>query len=207
MILGSFLRDLDFINSAYLVASVLFILGIRGLSHPRTARQGNIIASVGMLIAVVATLLNPEIENYGLIAVGIAIGAVIGVVSARAVKMTAMPQMVALFNGVGGGAVALVALSEYHELIPAPGEIPLETLLPTLLSCVIGAVSFSGSLIAFAKLQELMTGRPIVFPGNQFINGGLLLGIVFLIVYLATGTESEGLFVLMLCARCCSESC
>ena len=199
MILGSFLRDHDFINSAYLVASVLFILGIRGLSHPRTARQGNILASIGMLIAVVATLLNPEIENYGLIAVGIAIGAVIGVVSARAVKMTAMPQMVALFNGVGGGAVALVALSEYHELIPEPGEIPLDTLLPTLLACVIGAVSFSGSLIAFAKLQELMTGRPIVFPGNQFINAGLLLGIVALIFYLATGEESEGLFVLMLC--------
>jgi NAD(P) transhydrogenase subunit beta len=200
LILGSFLRDHDFINSAYLVASVLFILGIRGLSHPRTARQGNITAAIGMFIAVVATLLNPEIENYGLIAVGIAIGTVIGVVSARAVKMTAMPQMVALFNGVGGGAVALVALSEYHELIPEAGEIPLETLIPTLLSCVIGAVSFAGSLIAFAKLQELMTGRPIVFPGNQFINGGLLLGIVFVVIYLATGQESEGLFVLMLCA-------
>ena len=92
--------------------------------------------------------------------------------------MTAMPQMVALFNGVGGGAVALVALSEYHERIPEPGDIPLDTLIPTLLACVIGAVSFSGSLIAFAKLQELMTGRPIVFPGNQFVNGGLLLGIV-----------------------------
>jgi len=198
--LASFVRDHDFINSAYLVASVLFILGIRGLSHPRTARQGNITASIGMLIAVVATLLNPEIENYGLIVVGIAIGAVIGVVSARAVKMTAMPQMVALFNGVGGGAVALVALSEYHELIPEAGEIPLETLIPILLSCVIGAVSFAGSLIAFAKLQELMTGRPIVFPGNQFVNGGLVLGIVFLVIYLATGQESEGLFVLMLCA-------
>ena len=199
MTTASVFRDLNFINSAYLVASVLFILGIRGLSHPRTARQGNIIASIGMLIAVVATLLHPDVENYGLIAVGVAIGTVIGVVSARAVKMTAMPQMVALFNGVGGGAVALVALSEYHELIPEPGEIPLETLLPTLLACVIGAVSFSGSLVAFAKLQELMTGRPIVFPGNQFVNGGLLLGIVFLIGYLATGTESEGLFVLMLC--------
>jgi NAD(P) transhydrogenase subunit beta len=198
--IASFVRDHDFINSAYLVASMLFILGIRGLSHPRTARRGNVLASIGMLIAVVATLLNPEIDNYGLIAVGIAIGAVIGVVSARAVKMTAMPQMVALFNGVGGGAVALVALSEYHNLIPDPGEIPLDTLLPTLLACVIGAVSFAGSLIAFAKLQELMTGRPIVFPGNQFVNGGMLLGIVFLVIYLATGKESEGLFVLMLCA-------
>ena len=200
MIVGSFLRDLDFVNSAYLVASVLFILGIRGLSHPRTARQGNILASIGMLIAVIATLLHPDVENYGLIAVGIAIGAVIGAVSARAVKMTAMPQMVALFNGVGGGAVALVALSEYHELIPEAGEIPLETLIPTLLACVIGAISFSGSLIAFAKLQELMTGRPIVLPFNQFVNGGMFVGIVFLVIYLAAGPESESLFVLMLCA-------
>ena len=200
MIFGTFLQDADFIRVCYLVASVLFILGIRGLSHPRTARQGNLIAAIGMGIAVVATLLDESIENYGLIALGIAIGTVIGAVSARAVKMTAMPQMVALFNGVGGGAVALVALSEYHERIPDVGEIALETLLPTLLACVIGAVSFAGSLIAFAKLQELMTGRPIVFPGNQFVNGGLLIGILFLVVYLAAGPESEGLFVLMLCA-------
>ena len=191
---------MDFINSAYLAASVLFILGIRGLSHPRTARRGNELAAVGMLIAVVATLLHPDVHNYGLIIVGIAIGTVIGAVSARAVKMTAMPQMVALFNGVGGGAVALVSLSEYHDRIPLPGEIPLDTLLPTLLACVIGAVSFAGSLIAFAKLQELMTGRPIVFPGNQFVNGALVIGIVFLVIYLATGVESEGLFVLMLCS-------
>jgi proton-translocating NAD(P)+ transhydrogenase subunit beta len=200
MVVATFLQDPDFIRVCYLAASVLFILGIRGLSHPRTARQGNLLAAIGMGIAVVATLLDENIENYGLIAVGIGIGTVIGVVSARAVKMTAMPQMVALFNGVGGGAVALVALSEYHDRIPAAGEIPLDTLLPTLLACVVGAVSFAGSLIAFAKLQELMTGRPIVFPGNQFVNGGLLVGISFLVIYLATGTESEGLFVLMLCA-------
>jgi NAD(P) transhydrogenase subunit beta len=199
MTVASFLQDRDFIDACYLVASVLFILGIRGLSSPRTARQGNLIAAVGMGIAVVATLLDEEIATYGLIAVGIGVGAVIGAVSARAVKMTAMPQMVALFNGVGGGAVALIALSEYHELIPDPGDIALETLVPSLLACVIGAISFSGSLIAFAKLQELMTGRPIVFPGNQFVNGGLLVGILFLIVYLAAGPESEQLFVLMLC--------
>src|SRR4029450_11365479 len=165
---------------------VLFILGIRGLSHPRTARQGNLVAAVGMGIAVVATLLDESIENYGLIVFGVAVGTVVGAVSARAVKMTAMPQMVALFNGVGGGAVALVALSEYHERIPDAGEIPLETLLPPLLACVLGAISFTGSLIAFAKLQELMTGRPIVSPGNQFVNGGLLVGIAFLVVYVAT---------------------
>src|ERR671911_386008 len=145
MVLASFLQDRNFIDACYLVASILFILGIRGLSHPRSARQGNVLASIGMLIAVVATLLDPHIENFGYIIAGIAVGTVIGVVSARAVKMTAMPQMVALFNGVGGGAVAMVALSEYHELIPDPGEIPLDTLLPTLLACVIGAVSFAGS--------------------------------------------------------------
>jgi H+-translocating NAD(P) transhydrogenase subunit beta len=198
--IASFVRDHDFINSAYLVASMLFILGIKGLSHPRTARRGNVLAAIGMLIAVVATLLDRSIDNYGLIVVGIAIGAVIGAVSARAVKMTAMPQMVALFNGVGGGAVALVALSEYHDRIPAPGDIAARTLIPTLLACVIGAVSFAGSMIAFAKLQELMTGRPIVFPGSKFVNAGLFAGIVFLVVYLAAGPESEGLFVLMLCA-------
>jgi NAD(P) transhydrogenase subunit beta len=199
MIIASFLQDRDFIDSCYLVAAVLFILGIRGLSHPRTARRGNRLAAVGMGIAVAATLLDNEIETFGLITVGIVVGTVIGAVSARAVRMTAMPQMVALFNGVGGGAVALVALSEYHERIPAAGEISLETLLPTLLACVIGAVSFAGSLVAFAKLQELITGRPVVFPGNQFLNAALLAGLLFLITYLATGRESEALFVLMLC--------
>jgi H+-translocating NAD(P) transhydrogenase subunit beta len=201
MTLGAFsLRDPDFIDACYIVASVLFILGIKGLSHPRTARRGNELAAVGMAIAVAATLLNREIENYGLIILGIALGSIIGAVSARAVKMTAMPQMVALFNGVGGGAVALVALAEYHEQIPHPGDIAADVLVPILIACVIGAVSFAGSLIAFAKLQELMTGRPIVFPGSRFVNGALFAGLLFLVVYLAAGPESEGLFVLMLCA-------
>src|SRR5437867_5662667 len=163
MPIATFLQDRDFIDACYVVASVFFILGIRGLSHPRTARQGNRLAALGMGIAVVATLLDKQIEHFGLIALGIGVGAVIGAVSARAVKMTAMPQMVALFNGVGGGAVAMVALSEYHDRIPLPGHIAARTLIPIVLSCVIGAVSFAGSLIAFAKLQELMTGRPIVF--------------------------------------------
>jgi NAD(P) transhydrogenase subunit beta len=153
-----------------------------------------------MLIAVIATLLDRQIQNYGLIIVGIAIGAAVGAFSARSVKMTAMPQMVALFNGVGGGAVALIALSEYHTRIPDPGYIPADTLIPILVACVIGAVSFAGSLIAFAKLQEVLTGRPIVFPGNQYVNAGLLAGILFLVVYLAAGPESEALFVVMLLA-------
>jgi proton-translocating NAD(P)+ transhydrogenase subunit beta len=201
VITGAFsLRDPDFIDACYIVASVLFILGIRGLSHPRTARRGNELAAIGMAIAVAATLLNPEIDNYGLIIVGIALGSIIGAVSARAVKMTAMPQMVALFNGVGGGAVALVALAEFHTKIPAPGNIAADTLIPIVIGCVIGAISFAGSLIAFAKLQEIMTGRPIVFPGSKFVNAALFLGILFLAIDVCAGAESEGLFVAMLCA-------
>jgi NAD(P) transhydrogenase subunit beta len=198
MLASVFLRDRDFIDVCYLVAAILFILGIRGLSHPRTARQGNTIASVGMLIAVVATLLDRGIHSYGLIILGVAVGSIVGAVSARSVKMTAMPQMVALFNGVGGGAVALISLSEYHSRIPDPGYIPADTLIPIVVACVIGAISFAGSLIAFAKLQEIMTGRPIVFPGNQYVNAGLLAGILFLLVYLAAGPESQPLFVVML---------
>jgi NAD(P) transhydrogenase subunit beta len=200
MPVATFLQDRDFIDACYLVAAVLFILGIRGLSHPTTARQGNRLAAVGMGIAVIATLLDEEIDSFGLIILGIAVGTVVGAVSARAVKMTAMPQMVALFNGVGGGAVALVSLTEYHDLIPDPGNIELATLIPTTLACVIGAVSFAGSLIAFAKLQELLTGRPIVFPGQQLLNAGLMGGIALIVILLNAGTESEGLFVVMLCS-------
>ena len=104
-----------------------------------------------------------------------AIGTVIGVAGARSVKMTAMPQMVALFNGVGGGAVALIALAEFHNLTPLPGELAAEESITILLSALIGSISFSGSLIAFAKLQELLSGRPIVYPGQQFVNGAVLL--------------------------------
>jgi NAD(P) transhydrogenase subunit beta len=153
-----------------------------------------------MAIAVAATLLDRDIESYGLIIGGIAVGSIVGAVSARAVKMTAMPQMVALFNGVGGGAVALVALSEYHERIPNSGDIAADTLIPIVASCVIGAVSFAGSQIAFAKLQEIMTGRPILYPGSRYVNAALFAGIVVLAIDIALGAESNGLFVLMLCA-------
>src|SRR5919204_1806080 len=200
MLASVFLRDRDFIDVCYLVAAILFILGIRGLSHPRTARQGNLLAAIGMGIAVIATLLDKDVETFGLIVLGIAVGAVVGAVSARAVKMTAMPQMVALFNGVGGGAVALVALSEYHDRIPGSGDIAADTLIPIVASCVIGAVSFAGSLVAFAKLQEIMTGRPIIFPGSRYVNATLFAGIVFCAIDLALGAESQGLFVLMLCS-------
>src|SRR4051812_35264634 len=129
-----------------------------GLTGPRTAVRGNRIAAVGMAIAVIATLLIPGMGNWGLIILGVAIGTAVGIPAARQVKMTAMPQMVALFNGVGGGAVALIAWVEFRS---SGGDLPLETLIPILFAAIIGSVSFWGSNIAFGKLQEILPGRPI----------------------------------------------
>ena len=192
---ASFLQDPDFISAAYIVAFSLFIIGIRGLTHPHTARRGNLIAAVGMAIAVVATLLKEEVGDYGLIALGFAIGTAVGVPAARNVKMTAMPQMVALFNGVGGGAVALISWTEFRE---AGGDLPLETLIPVLFAAIVGSVSFWGSNIAFGKLQEVLPGRPIQAPGQQFINGLLLLGVLAAAAAIAAGSESEALFIAIL---------
>ncbi|MDP9134571.1 MAG: NAD(P)(+) transhydrogenase (Re/Si-specific) subunit beta, partial [Actinomycetota bacterium] len=170
------------------------------LTKPSTARQGNIIAAVGMAIAVVATLLIPSVGDYGLIALGIAIGTIVGVPAARQVKMTAMPQMVALFNGVGGGAVALISWAEYRHYLESGGNPPLDTLIPILFAAIIGSISFWGSNIAFGKLQEIIPGKPIVVPGQQIVNGLLLLAAVAAAIAIATGSESEGLFVLILVA-------
>jgi NAD(P) transhydrogenase subunit beta len=190
-----FLQDPDFIASAYIVAFALFIIGLRRLTHPATARQGNKTAAVGMAIAVFATLCNDVVDDWGLIVVGVVIGTAIGIPAARNVKMTAMPQMVALFNGVGGGAVALVAWAEFRH---AGGDIPLEEMIPILFSAIIGSVSFWGSNIAFAKLQEILPGRPIMLPGQTFINAALLLVAVGCAVAIAAGEESEGLFIAIL---------
>jgi H+-translocating NAD(P) transhydrogenase subunit beta len=173
--LATFLQDPDFIRVLYILAFICFILGLRLLNHPRTAKRGNLIAAVGMAIAVTATLLIEEVGDYGLIAVGVAIGTAVGVPAARSVKMTAMPQMVALFNGVGGGAVALISFVEYREALEHGGNPALETLIPILFAAIIGSVSFWGSNIAFGKLQEVLPGRPIQLPGQQFINAALLL--------------------------------
>ena len=194
---ASFLTDTDFIRVLYIVAFSMFIIGMQRLTKPSTARQGNIIAGVGMAIAVVATLLIPSVGDYGLIALGIAIGTIVGVPAARQVKMTAMPQMVALFNGVGGGAVALISVVEFRE---AGGDLPLEQLIPILFAAIIGSISFWGSNIAFGKLQEILPGKPIVLPGQQIINALLLLAAVAAAIAIATGSESEGLFILILVA-------
>ncbi len=187
------------INAAYLVAAVLFILGLRRLSSPATARSGNVVASAGMLIAVVATLVSHAITGYGLIAVGVVAGAAIGGVSARMVRMTAMPQMVALFNGVGGGAAALVAAAEFRRLLPTQ-ELSLDVAISILLSTVIGSISFAGSLVAFAKLQEWMTGRPVTYPLQKVVNGALAAAIVLLGLYLLVAGSEPPYFALAILA-------
>jgi H+-translocating NAD(P) transhydrogenase subunit beta len=201
MYTASFLQDPDFIRVLYIGAFICFILGLRLLNHPRTARRGNIVAAVGMAIAVTATLLIESVGDYGLIVLGVAIGTAVGVPAARGVKMTAMPQMVALFNGVGGGAVALISFVEYRESLDIAGANPeLEQLIPILFAAIVGSVSFWGSNIAFGKLQEILPGRPIQLPGQQFLNAGLLAVIVGCAVAIAAGTESELLFLAILVA-------
>ena len=158
----------------YLVTIVTFILALRFLSSPRRARLGNWVGAAGMALAIAVTLAQDTVQRYGLIVAGMAIGTVVGAVGARTVKMTAMPQMVALFNGVGGGAAALVALSEFHNLAPEAGRIGADETVSIVLSALIGSVSFAGSLVAFAKLQELVSGRPIVYPGQKVLNAALL---------------------------------
>jgi NAD(P) transhydrogenase subunit beta len=151
-----------------------FILALKFLSSPKHARLGNQIGAFGMLVAVVVTLFKNDVTTgWWWMAAGAAIGAVIGLVGARKVKMTAMPQMVALFNGVGGGAAALVSLVEFHGVWAAQGDVGVERGISTVLSALIGSVSFAGSLIAFGKLQELVSGRPITYPGQQFVNAAL----------------------------------
>ena len=166
------------IHAAYLLAAILFILGIKGLSSPKTARNGNVLASIGMLIAIVATLLDRQILDYRWILAGIAVGGLIGTVAARTVTMTAMPQMVALFNGSGGGAAALVSTLEYRHLIHETGAIPLDSGISILLGALIGAVSFSGSVVAFGKLQGIFTEKAITYPLQKVVNGLLLAAIL-----------------------------
>ena len=179
------------IDLLYLFAATTFIAALKALGSPKRARQGNILAAFGMVVAVVATFFKQvdghSLHHVGLILIGMAVGLVVAVPVARLVQMTAMPQLVAIFNGVGGGAAALVSITEYnhiHSTHPAT-YVALEVLLGVL----IGTVSFSGSAIAFAKLQELMTGRPVTYPGQQIINALLGLGGLGLIVaILITGT-------------------
>jgi NAD(P) transhydrogenase subunit beta len=187
----------DWIYLAYLVTIACFIVALQFLSHPARARYGNWIGAVGMGFAIVATFFTPGLTNYASILVVMAISAPVGAYAARAVKMTAMPEMVALFNGVGGGAAALVALADFHDSIPEPGKLDYDASVAIVLSALIGSVSFAGSLIAFAKLRELIGGRPIVYPGQQVGNLGLLGALIVLGLVIVFGPQKMFLLVLI----------
>jgi len=177
----------------YLISAVLFILGLKQLSHPRTAPKGNTTAAVGMLLAIVGTLMITEIIDFQLIILGLIVGGAIGAIAARKVEMTAMPQLVALFNGFGGGASLLVAMAEFFR-----GE-PLSTftLSTVAISILIGSVTFTGSVVAFAKLQGLMRGAPILFKGQHAINAFIVVLIIVFAV-LTVVIPAEGLLYLLL---------
>ncbi|MGP8241059.1 MAG: NAD(P)(+) transhydrogenase (Re/Si-specific) subunit beta [Solirubrobacteraceae bacterium] len=221
---STFLQSESFIYVLYIVAFALFIQGLRGLAGPTSAVRGNRTAAVGMAIAVIATLLNPGEGNWGLIALGIALGVAVGVPAARQVKMTAMPQMVALFNGVGGGAVALISWVEFrhhgstygshtinfaHEFPSGLvlqsgasiqiGGVPTYVAIFSVFAAIVGSISFWGSNIAFGKLQEIIPGRPISFgSAQQIVNFVLLILAVAAGVALVNGAHSELLFIGML---------
>jgi NAD(P) transhydrogenase subunit beta len=186
------------IRLAYLVAAVCFIVALSGLSGPKTARAGNLVGAAGMLIAIGMTFATPSLGRFGLMALAMVIGAAIGFPAARLVKMTAIPQMVAAFNGVGGGAAALIALDTFIASrtppavavgvlgvslpIPASNSLAVYQVVEVLFGVIIGCISFAGSTIAFAKLQELITGRPITYPGQQVLNGIIGAGILGLAI-------------------------
>ena len=167
---------MEYTNIFYVLASVLFILGIKKLSHPKTARNGNTIAFIGMMIAISVTLFSYGQLDYWQIATGMIIGAIIGATFAIRVEMTQMPQMVAIFNGFGGGASALVAAAEFLKT----GELSTFTLSIIILSIFVGTLTFTGSFIAFGKLQGFVSGQPVVFPGQQVFNGLMALAIIFI---------------------------
>jgi NAD(P) transhydrogenase subunit beta len=194
--------DDELVTACYILAFSLFIFGIREGTHPRTARNGNLIAAGGMLIAVAITLSLDVIGNGVLILIGILIGIAVGTIASYRVQMTQMPQMVALYNGVGGGAAALIAWSEFRHETAGGGGIELDVFVPILFSTVIGSVSFWGSNIAFGKLQDLVPSRPIQLPFQHIFNGLLLAGILAGCIVLGIDNDSppQGLYIAVLVA-------
>ncbi|MEY3347087.1 MAG: hypothetical protein RIR40_812 [Actinomycetota bacterium] len=188
--MSSFLYDL-----IGLIAGVCFILSLKGLSHPRTARRGNLLGATGAAIATLLVFFRSENEgrNLGWILGAIALGVLIGVPAARRVQMTAMPQLVALFNGVGGGAAALVAIVEYLKLGSTAST---AVVLATVFTVIVGCISFSGSIITFLKLQELMTTAPVVFPGGRVVIAGTLVGVIGVGGWVITALGTAPLLIL-----------
>ena len=172
------------IDVSYIVAAVLFIFGLKMLGKASTAPRGNLVSAIGMLIAIVVTLLVKDVESYKIILAGFIVGGAIGAIAAQRVKMTAMPEMVALFNGFGGLASLLVGWSEYHRALAAsaPEGIATFTMVATYLAVLIGGITFTGSLIAFAKLAEKITGKPILFKAQKPVNAGLLIAAIVILV-------------------------
>jgi len=201
-------RD-DIVNISYLIASLGFILGLRFMANPNTARRGNQIAGAGMGLAIVATMFSTQVQvtengnreydwlNMALIVAGIAIGAVISIYPSRRVPMTAMPQMVAIFNGMGGATVALVSVSQF---VSGHGGGARGDVISIVLGVIIGSISFTGSLIAFGKLQELISGRPIQYPGQQLVNGVIALAMFALgafVIYELDGSTAKTMVVVI----------
>jgi len=175
------------IQLAYLLSAVLFIVGLKRLSSPATARGGNALAAAAMLLAVAVTLLDESIVGFEWIIGGLAVGGLIGVLMARLVKMTAMPQMVAVFNGFGGLASGLVAAAEFLRAHSLGSAVTLDASISIMAGTLIGAVTFSGSLVAFGKLQGVVTERPVVYPAQQVVNGLIFAAIVGVMVWLIVG--------------------
>ncbi len=196
----------DIINVCYLLTAVTFMLALKLMNGPKSARQGNMLAAAGMGLALLATFFMKDekgetLGNLPWIALAFVIGGILGTWSARKVQMTAMPQMVALFNGLGGGAVALVALVEFPRLFTEGGAetMPLGVrLATTVLSLLIGCISFTGSLMAYGKLQEILSGRPITWPGQKVMNLAFFIGAIVLIALLLSGNHSDPLFYALL---------
>jgi NAD(P) transhydrogenase subunit beta len=200
VITASFITDYNFTSVLYIISFSLFIYGLSGLTGPKTAVRGNRIAAVGMGFAVIATLLVPDVHNIGLIILGVAIGTAIGVPAARQVKMTQMPQMVALFNGVGGGAVALIAWVEFRETGGFDG-VPTYVAIFSCFAAIVGSVSFWGSNIAFGKLQELIDGGSKVIGSAQIqslINVALGAIAVACGIAIVAGSHGEILIIALL---------
>ena len=180
----------NWIDIAYLIAACLFVVGIKGLTKPKTAVRGNLLAAAGMGVAAVVTLLNEHIVTYEIIIAGVVVGGLIGAVMAKKVQMTAMPQMIALLNGFGGGASFSVASAEFFR----GSATDTVSIIATGAAVLIGAVTLTGSLVAFAKLQELIDGKPMGFPGMKLVNAVLFIGSIVGIGYLVLNPGNEMVF-------------
>ena len=179
----------------YLLSATLFVFGLKRLGSPATARQGNRMAALAMLIAIVATLFEQEILNWQLIALGIILGSLAGAIAARTVRMTDMPQMVGIFNGLGGGASGVVAAAEFFRL--GGGDLGVETGITILLSTLIGTVTLSGSFIAFGKLQRFISGAPLTFPFSRTLNAVLFVAILVIAAMQVTGGATVTMYLML----------